>query len=157
MATAVPRQDLPPAGGYEPIRYKRHLPARGPPGYVFFLAGAAAIIYGLYKVGEGNHKNWSVAPPGSPCVAARDFSSRSGIPTHARCTDGHRLIKQERVASRIALVPLLLAEEDRKYLKWKAASDAEEAELMKNVRGWKVGEKVYHTDRWVPPAQVASQ
>jgi len=54
-------------------------------------------------------------------------------------------------------VPLLLAEEDRKYLKWKAASDAEEAELMKNVRGWKVGEKVYHTDRWVPPAQVTSR
>ena len=74
-----------------------------------------------------------------------------------RYTNGHRLIKQERVASRIALVPLLLAEEDRKYLKWKAASDAEEAELMKNVRGWKVGEKVYHTDRWVPPAQVTSR
>jgi len=62
MATAVPRQDLPPAGGYEPIRYKRYLPARGPSGYVFFLAGAAAIIYGLYKVGEGNYRNWCVAP-----------------------------------------------------------------------------------------------
>ena len=58
MAATVPTQDLPPAGGFEPIRYKRNLPQRGPPGFIFFLVGGTAIIYGLYKVGEGNHKNW---------------------------------------------------------------------------------------------------
>ena len=26
----------------------------------------------------------------------------------------------------------------------------QEAEIMKNVPGWKVGEKTYHSDRWVP-------
>ena len=60
MAATVPTQDLPPAGGFEPIRYKRNLPQRGPPGFIFFLVGGTAIIYGLYKVGEGNHKNWYV-------------------------------------------------------------------------------------------------
>uniref|UniRef100_A0A674J8H5 NADH dehydrogenase [ubiquinone] 1 alpha subcomplex subunit 13 n=1 Tax=Terrapene triunguis TaxID=2587831 RepID=A0A674J8H5_9SAUR len=27
----------------------------------------------------------------------------------------------------------------------------EEAKIMKDVPGWKVGESVFHTDRWVPP------
>ena len=27
-----------------------------------------------------------------------------------------------------------------------------EAEVMKDVPGWKVGESVYHSGRWVPPA-----
>ena len=29
--------------------------------------------------------------------------------------------------------------------------EAEEAEIMKDVPGWKVGESVYNTDKWVPP------
>lgn len=28
----------------------------------------------------------------------------------------------------------------------------EEARIMKNVPGWKVGENVYHSGRWMPPA-----
>ncbi|XP_051625213.1 NADH dehydrogenase [ubiquinone] 1 alpha subcomplex subunit 13 isoform X2 [Manacus candei] len=27
----------------------------------------------------------------------------------------------------------------------------EEAKIMRDVPGWKVGESVFHTDRWVPP------
>uniref|UniRef100_A0A8C0HN07 NADH dehydrogenase [ubiquinone] 1 alpha subcomplex subunit 13 n=1 Tax=Buteo japonicus TaxID=224669 RepID=A0A8C0HN07_9AVES len=27
----------------------------------------------------------------------------------------------------------------------------EEAKIMKDVPGWKVGESLFHTDRWVPP------
>ncbi|NXG43146.1 NDUAD dehydrogenase, partial [Psilopogon haemacephalus] len=27
----------------------------------------------------------------------------------------------------------------------------EEAKIMKDVPGWKVGESVFHTDRWVTP------
>ncbi|KAF5950622.1 hypothetical protein HYC85_012615 [Camellia sinensis] len=33
----------------------------------------------------------------------------------------------------------------RKYLE-------EEARIMKDVPGWKVGESVYHSGRWMPPA-----
>ncbi|XP_017582989.1 PREDICTED: NADH dehydrogenase [ubiquinone] 1 alpha subcomplex subunit 13 [Corvus brachyrhynchos] len=29
----------------------------------------------------------------------------------------------------------------------------EEAKIMKDVPGWKVGESCFHTDRWVPPTQ----
>jgi len=40
---------------------------------------------------------------------------------------------------RIALAPLLLAEEQRAYLKQLRANRAEEEELMKNVPGWQTG------------------
>lgn len=46
-------QDLPPEGGYEPIQYKRNLPARGfrP---VYYLLGMGAIMtYGFWKYGIG--------------------------------------------------------------------------------------------------------
>ena len=29
--------------------------------------------------------------------------------------------------------------------------EEEEAQIMKDVPGWKVGESVYHADRWIPP------
>ena len=29
-----------------------------------------------------------------------------------------------------------------------------EAQIMKDVPGWKVGESVYHTDKWVSPIAV---
>ncbi|KAL8737697.1 MAG: hypothetical protein Q9181_001415 [Wetmoreana brouardii] len=46
-------QDLPPTGGYEPVQYKRNLPARGfRPGY--YLFGVFAIMtYGWYKYVKG--------------------------------------------------------------------------------------------------------
>eukprot|EP00123_Amoebidium_parasiticum_P019328 comp24576_c0_seq1/m.46785 comp24576_c0_seq1/g.46785 ORF comp24576_c0_seq1/g.46785 comp24576_c0_seq1/m.46785 type:complete len:133 (-) comp24576_c0_seq1:47-445(-) len=62
-----------------------------------------------------------------------------------------RVIKLEKVANRIALVPLLQAEEDRRYLRARAQGQEYEAKIMAGVDGWQVGEKVYHTDRWVPP------
>ena len=32
--------------------------------------------------------------------------------------------------------------------------EEEEAQIMKDVKGWTVGESVYHTDRWIsPPAE----
>lgn len=36
-------------------------------------------------------------------------------------------------------------QEWKKYLEY-------EAEVMKDVPGWKVGENVYHSGRWIPPA-----
>ncbi|KAI4255903.1 MAG: hypothetical protein L6R42_006505 [Xanthoria sp. 1 TBL-2021] len=46
-------QDLPPQGGYEPVQYKRNLPARGfRPGS--YLLGMFAIMgYGWYKYIKG--------------------------------------------------------------------------------------------------------
>ncbi|KAJ1308861.1 hypothetical protein OPQ81_004549 [Rhizoctonia solani] len=48
------RQDMPPPGGFEPIKYKRSLPFRGPSGAVLLGGIAAVCAYGFYKVGKGN-------------------------------------------------------------------------------------------------------
>lgn len=38
------KQDLPPKGGYAPIRYKRNLPIRGPAGWITLsLIGAVSV------------------------------------------------------------------------------------------------------------------
>ncbi|GFY81479.1 GRIM-19 protein [Actinidia rufa] len=63
-----------------------------------------------------------------------------------------REIKEEKYAARRALVPMLQAEEDERFVKeWKKYLE-EEARIMKDVPGWKVGESVYHSGKWMPPA-----
>ncbi|KAM9516263.1 NADH dehydrogenase [ubiquinone] 1 alpha subcomplex subunit 13 [Guaruba guarouba] len=57
----------------------------------------------------------------------------------------------EDLEARIALMPLLQAESDRRTLRILRQNLDEEAKIMKDVPGWKVGESVFHTDRWVPP------
>ncbi|WFD30402.1 hypothetical protein MSPP1_001421 [Malassezia sp. CBS 17886] len=55
------KQDLPPKGGFAPIRYKRNLPARGPSGTVL-LAGVLGIsIFGFYRVGLANQEKREIA------------------------------------------------------------------------------------------------
>lgn len=60
--------------------------------------------------------------------------------------------REEKLSARRDLVALLQAEEDRRYVKAKEMAVAREAEIMKDVPEWKVGESVYHGDRWMPPA-----
>lgn len=50
---------MPPAGGFESIKYKRNLPLRGPSGIVI-LAGVVAVCgFGFYRLGQGNlEKRW---------------------------------------------------------------------------------------------------
>eukprot|EP00118_Oscarella_pearsei_P025593 m.308433 g.308433 ORF g.308433 m.308433 type:complete len:131 (+) comp43982_c0_seq1:16-408(+) len=62
-----------------------------------------------------------------------------------------RLLQREKLQARIALLPLLQAEQDRKVLRALKANEEAEAEIMKDVKDWKVGESVYHTKKWVPP------
>lgn len=45
---------MPPAGGFEPVKYKRNLPTRGPGGAVVFGAVAAICAFGFWRVGLGN-------------------------------------------------------------------------------------------------------
>ncbi|KAJ6539667.1 GRIM-19 [Mycena capillaripes] len=48
------RQDLPPAGGYESVKYKRNLPLRGP-GALVILGGVTAVCtFGFWRLGLGN-------------------------------------------------------------------------------------------------------
>ncbi|MEE6487940.1 hypothetical protein FKM82_015088 [Ascaphus truei] len=62
-----------------------------------------------------------------------------------------RRMQIEDLETRIALLPLLQAEADRRVLRLLRENLEEEAIIMKDVPGWKVGETVFHTDRWVTP------
>ncbi|XP_012596880.1 NADH dehydrogenase [ubiquinone] 1 alpha subcomplex subunit 13 [Microcebus murinus] len=57
----------------------------------------------------------------------------------------------EDLEARIALLPLLQAESDRRVLQMLRENLEEEAIIMKDVPDWKVGESVFHTTRWVTP------
>ena len=60
--------------------------------------------------------------------------------------------KREKIAARLALYPYLQAETDRNYAVAESEKLKEEARVMKGRKGWKVGESVYNSGRWVPPA-----
>ncbi|XP_032069475.1 NADH dehydrogenase [ubiquinone] 1 alpha subcomplex subunit 13 [Thamnophis elegans] len=62
-----------------------------------------------------------------------------------------RLLAFEDAEARIAIMPLLMAEDDRKTLRLMRQNLDEEAKIMKDVPGWQVGQSVYHTTRWVSP------
>jgi hypothetical protein len=52
-------RDMPPAGGFEALRYKRNLPLRGPSGLAILGGVTALCAYGFYRVGMGNiEKRW---------------------------------------------------------------------------------------------------
>ncbi|KAG0221969.1 hypothetical protein BGW41_006282 [Actinomortierella wolfii] len=61
-----------------------------------------------------------------------------------------RELEREKVWSRIHLVPLLQAEADRDTYRRELAAKAREAEIMKDVKGWKAGESVYNSKRYQP-------
>ncbi|XP_043119377.1 NADH dehydrogenase [ubiquinone] 1 alpha subcomplex subunit 13-like [Puntigrus tetrazona] len=62
-----------------------------------------------------------------------------------------RRLHIEELEARVALLPLFQAEHDRQMLRMLRENLEEEAVIMKDVPGWKVGESVFHTDRWVSP------
>ncbi|XP_056374192.1 NADH dehydrogenase [ubiquinone] 1 alpha subcomplex subunit 13 [Hyla sarda] len=57
----------------------------------------------------------------------------------------------EDLETRLALLPLFQAESDRRTLRVLRENLEQEAIIMKDVPGWKVGESVFHTDRWTTP------
>lgn len=62
-----------------------------------------------------------------------------------------RRLHIEDLEARIALLPLLQAEQDRSTLRMLRENLEEESVIMKDVPDWKVGENMFHTDRWVTP------
>ncbi|XP_042336077.1 NADH dehydrogenase [ubiquinone] 1 alpha subcomplex subunit 13 [Sceloporus undulatus] len=113
------KQDMPPAGGYGPIDYKRHMPRRGLSGYSLFAIGIGTLLYGYYSLTKWNRER--------------------------------RRLNIEDLEARIALMPLLMAEDDRRTLRLLRQNFEEEAKIMQDVPGWQVGESRFHTTRWVPP------
>ncbi|KAK5004015.1 GRIM-19 [Cryomyces antarcticus] len=106
-------QDMPPTGGYEPIQYKRNLPARGFRPSVYLLAVGVVMTYGFYKVGKGIREQNELA--------------------------------REKIWSRIHLIPLLQAEEDRDLVRRHFADKAREKQLLGSETS------VYNSDRFVRP------
>lgn len=57
---------------------------------------------------------------------------------------------------KLALIPLLQADEDLTWIERYKKALVEEAEIMKHVPNWKVGESVYKTKvTWIPPSVSA--
>uniref|UniRef100_K7GBH4 NADH dehydrogenase [ubiquinone] 1 alpha subcomplex subunit 13 n=1 Tax=Pelodiscus sinensis TaxID=13735 RepID=K7GBH4_PELSI len=96
-------------------------PRRGFVGYSLFALGIGSLLMGYYTLVKWNRER-------------------------------RRLLIEE-LETRIALMPLLQAESDRslRTLRLLRENLEEEAKIMKDVPGWKVGELPWHTDRWVPP------
>lgn len=47
-------RDLPPRGGFGPVRYKRNLPAKGPSGIALLATMVGLTTFGFYRVGQNN-------------------------------------------------------------------------------------------------------
>ncbi|KAI3934926.1 hypothetical protein MKX01_033970 [Papaver californicum] len=84
-------------------------------------------------------------PPSGPSAVAiflATFTAFSwGMYEVGKGNKVRRALKKEKYAARRAILPMLHAEEDEKKRR-----------IMKDVPGWKVGESVYHSKRWMPPA-----
>ncbi|KAH6721189.1 GRIM-19 [Leptodontidium sp. 2 PMI_412] len=106
-------QDLPPTGGYEPVQYKRNLPARGFRPSVMLFAMAGVMTFGFWKVGKGIREQNELA--------------------------------REKMWSRIHLIPLLTAEEDRDLVRRHYADLAREKALLGSESS------AYNSDRFVRP------
>ncbi|KAF9925014.1 hypothetical protein FBU30_005148 [Linnemannia zychae] len=65
-----------------------------------------------------------------------------------------RELEREKIWSRIHLIPLLQAEADRDTYRRETAAVEREAEIMKDVKGWKAGESVYNSKRYTPQSLV---
>lgn len=59
---------------------------------------------------------------------------------------------KEKREARMAIMPFLQAEQDKMLAEQIAQANAKEADVMKHVPGWKVGESVYSQPRrWTRP------
>lgn len=59
-SSLAPRQDVPPPDGYLRIAYQRHLPLRGPKGWVLLMGTSLVILGGLWRAREGNRIQWEL-------------------------------------------------------------------------------------------------
>ncbi|XP_053450404.1 NADH dehydrogenase [ubiquinone] 1 alpha subcomplex subunit 13-like [Nycticebus coucang] len=103
MAASKVKQDMPPPGGYGPI--KRNLPRRGLSGYSMLAMGIGTLFYGYWSMMKWNRER--------------------------------RRLLIEDLETRIALMPLFLAEKDRRVLRMLRENLEEEAIIMKDVPDWK--------------------
>nr|XP_054756156.1 NADH dehydrogenase [ubiquinone] 1 alpha subcomplex subunit 13-like [Lytechinus pictus] len=74
-----------------------------------------------------------------------------GFVTLAMSNKQRRKWIQEDRESKIAILPLIWAEKDREMLLRLQYNREQEAEIMKDVPGWTIGEGVFNSKRWYEP------
>lgn len=62
-----------------------------------------------------------------------------------------RECRKEKQAARQTLMPLLQAEEDRRFVEIQAKAKYLEGKIMEGTPGWQVGANVYNNGKWYPP------
>mmetsp|Transcript_9904 Transcript_9904/g.10003 ORF Transcript_9904/g.10003 Transcript_9904/m.10003 type:complete len:129 (-) Transcript_9904:102-488(-) len=95
-------------------------------------------------------------PPGWLIWLSVVTASIYGMWQIGRTNKVKRIDHKEKREARIAILPYLQAESDRQLIAKITESNRQEAEIMKNVDGWKVGESVY-SKRWMPPTNGLSK
>ncbi|PNY29007.1 Uncharacterized protein TCAP_01068, partial [Tolypocladium capitatum] len=132
-------QDMPPKGGYEPVQYKRNLPAKGFRPGILLLGMGAVMGYGWYKLVHGIREAKYVLRPPLGRTVRREPWVRSMLTANAS------ELAREKMWARIHLIPLLQAEEDRDQVRRYWADQKREKELLGD------NTKVYNNDRFVRP------
>jgi NADH dehydrogenase (ubiquinone) 1 alpha subcomplex subunit 13 len=89
-------------------------------------------------------------PTGAQIWLASSLAIAYGFYRVGKCNKARNGEKLEERKARYAMASILQAEEDRFYVQREQEIMKKEAEIMKNVPGWKVGESPYSSDRWVP-------
>lgn len=62
-----------------------------------------------------------------------------------------RELKREKLWARLYILPMVQAEWDREWIRWRQAEIEREKEIMKDVEGWTAGEAPYINQRFAPP------
>merc|ERR1711920_523928 len=91
--------------------------------------------------------------PGWAVFAGIGFATIYGMNSIGNTKNEMRKVRQEVRERRYAQLAFLMAEADVRNLKEQAELLKEEEQTVKNVPGWKVGEKVYNTEKYVTPLQ----
>lgn len=119
-------QDMAPSGGYAPIDIRRNVPK----------SVNARSATGLFL--------------GGAAVMAWGFYRVGTFNVH------RRKLKAEVKEVRLAIMPLLQAEEDARYVEAKKKYGKWEKEVMEDVPGWDADLNVYKTRSFMQPVQSTS-
>ncbi|XP_031565305.1 NADH dehydrogenase [ubiquinone] 1 alpha subcomplex subunit 13-like [Actinia tenebrosa] len=90
-------------------------------------------------------------PPGWLMILGGGFIMSVGFAMVVRGNRRRCELRKEQLQARISLLPVLQAESDRRVLQALKENEEEEAQIMKDVKDWSVGESVYNTNKWVTP------
>jgi len=94
----------------------------------------------------------STGPTGFTLFAVTSVIMAYGFVKVGETNHEKRAMKAEKKAARFAIMPVLQAEEDRRYVKAREAFLKKEEQLMGHMPGYKTGENLYSGGRWMPPA-----